>query len=224
MNQVRPPAPQLAAIEPYDPKYLPADIMISANENSSDVPFELRREIERAVRRVPFNRYPDPLANDLRDLIASANGLDRDQVLIGNGGDELLFDFALAWGGPGRKFLNLPPTFSVYKNNAQLTHTEIVDVHRLPDFSIDEDAVVARLAQGDIDYAIVTSPNNPTGDMTSETLIRRMCEAVGLAVTRLKRTAVGPLTLGKLRAGEYRQLKPSEIAGLRRNASGGKTK
>ena len=54
--------------------------------------------------------------------------------------------------------------------------------------------------------------------------IRRMCEAVGLAVTRLKRTAVGPLTLGKLRAGEYRQLKPSEIAGLRRNASGGKTK
>ena len=177
MNQVRPPAPQLAAIEPYDPKYLPADIMISANENSSDVPFELRREIERAVRRVPFNRYPDPLANDLRDLIASANGLDRDQVLIGNGGDELLFDFALAWGGPGRKFLNLPPTFSVYKNNAQLTHTEIVDVHRLPDFSIDEDAVVARLAQGDIDYAIVTSPNNPTGDMASETLVRRMCEA-----------------------------------------------
>ncbi|MBP0969533.1 MAG: rRNA pseudouridine synthase [Oscillospiraceae bacterium] len=51
--------------------------------------------------------------------------------------------------------------------------------------------------------------------------IRRMCEAVGLQVTRLKRTAVGPLSLGNLKAGEYRQLKPSEIAGLRRNASGG---
>ncbi|MEI2997901.1 MAG: hypothetical protein V8T51_01290 [Senegalimassilia faecalis] len=51
-----------------------------------------------------FNRYPELLANELRDMIAEANGLDRDQVLVGNGGDELLFNIALAWGGPGRKF------------------------------------------------------------------------------------------------------------------------
>ena len=125
MNQVRPPAPQLAGIEPYDPKYIPAEGMISANENSVDVPFEIRREVEREVRKVALNRYPDPLANGLRDMIADANGLDRDQVLMGNGGDELLFDMALAWGGPGRTFLNMPPTFSVYINNAQLTNTTI---------------------------------------------------------------------------------------------------
>ena len=52
--------------------------------------------------------------------------------------------------------------------------------------------------------------------------VRRMCDAVGLNVTRLKRTAIGPLSLGKMKAGEYRQLKPSEIAGLRRNASASK--
>ena len=150
--------------------------MISANENPLDVPFELRREIEREVRKVAFNRYPDPLANDLRDLIAEANGLDRDQVLMGNGGDELLFDMALAWGGPGRTFLNFPPTFSVYKNNAQLTNTTIADVPRLPDFSIDEEAVLARLAQGDIDFAIITSPNNPTGNLVSEDFVRKMLE------------------------------------------------
>ncbi|MBQ9004258.1 MAG: histidinol-phosphate transaminase [Eggerthellaceae bacterium] len=177
MNQVRPPAPQLADIEPYDPKYIPAKIMVSANENSSDVPFDIRREIERETRKVAFNRYPDPLANDLRDLIAEANGLDRDQVIMGNGGDELLFNIALAWGGPGRKFLNMPPTFSVYKNNAQLTNTEIVNVDRLADFSIDEDAVVARLAQGDIDFTIVTTPNNPSGNIASNDFVARACEA-----------------------------------------------
>ena len=177
MNQVRPPAPQLADIEPYDPKYIPAEVMISANENAADVPFELRREIEREVRKVAFNRYPDPLANGLRDLIAEANGLDRDQVLIGNGGDELLFDMALAWGGPGRTFLNMPPTFSVYKNNAQLTNTSIVDIPRLPDFSIDEEEVIARMAQGDIDYTIVTSPNNPSGNRVHTAFVQRMLEA-----------------------------------------------
>ena len=177
MNQLRPSAPQLASIEPYDPKYLPADVMISANENPLDVPFEIRREVERAIRKVPLNRYPDPLANELRDMIASANGLDRDQVLLGNGGDELLFDTALAFGGPGRTFLNMPPTFSVYVNNAQLTNTSIINVPRRADFKVNEDAVVERLAQGDIDYTIVTSPNNPTGDTVSDLLAKRMLEA-----------------------------------------------
>ncbi len=182
MKQVRPAAPQLADIQPYDPKYIPAEVMISANENTSDVSFELRREIERAIRKVPFNRYPDPLANDLRNMIAEANGLDRDQVVMGNGGDELLFNIALAWGGPGRTFLNLPPTFSVYKNNAQLTNTSIVDVPRLPDFSIDEEAVLARLAQDDIDYTIITSPNNPSGNVVDTSFVRRVLEATDALV------------------------------------------
>jgi len=177
MNRIRPAAPQLASIEPYDPKYIPADVMISANENPLDVPFEIRREVERAIRKVPFNRYPDPLANELRDMIADANGLERNQVLMGNGGDELLFDMALAFGGPGRTFLNMPPTFSVYVNNAQLTNTNIVNVPRRADFTVDEDAVIERLAQGDIDYTIVTSPNNPTGDKVTGAFVKRMLEA-----------------------------------------------
>ena len=182
MNAVRPAAPQLAGIQPYDPKYLPAEVMLSANENSLDVPFEIRREVEREVRRTAFNRYPDPLANDLRDMIAEANGLDRDQVLMGNGGDELLFDMALAWGGPGRTFLNFPPTFTVYANNAKLTNTAIVDVPRRADFSIDEEAVLARLACGDIDFTIVTSPNNPTGDLASFSFVKKMLEAADTLV------------------------------------------
>lgn len=182
MNSVRASAPQLAGMEPYDPKYLPASTLLSANENPSDVEKELRREIMREVRRVPLNRYPDPLANDLRDMIAEANGLDRDQVLLGNGGDELLFNTALAWGGPGRKFLNLPPTFSVYAANARLTGTEVVDVPRRADYAIDEEAVLARVAQGDIDYLIVTSPNNPTGQLAEPVFIKKLLEATDALV------------------------------------------
>ena len=177
MQAARPSAPWLAGVEPYDPKYLPADVMISANENPLDVPADVRRKIERALRRVPFNRYPDPLANGVRDVIAQANGLDRDQVLLGNGGDELLFDLALAWGGPGRTFLNTPPTFSVYGYNAMLTNTTVVDVPRRADFSVDEDAVCERLARGDVDFTIVTSPNNPTGNLVSPEFAERMLNA-----------------------------------------------
>lgn len=182
MNSVRASAPQLADLIPYDPKYLPADAVLSANENPHDVDQDIRREIKRELKRTAFNRYPDPLANDLRDMIAEANGLDRDQVLMGNGGDELLFNIALAWGGPGRTFLNMPPTFSVYENNARLTNTRVVEVARREDYSIDEEAVLARVAQGDIDYIIVTSPNNPTGELANETFMLQLLDATDALV------------------------------------------
>ncbi len=47
--------------------------------------------------------------------------------------------------------------------------------------------------------------------------IRKMCEAVGLEVARLKRTTVGPIKLGMLQPGEWRELKPAEV-GMLRNA------
>ena len=50
--------------------------------------------------------------------------------------------------------------------------------------------------------------------------VRRMCEALGLTVARLKRTAVGPLRLGMLPPGQWRELKKSELIALR-NAGGG---
>jgi len=45
--------------------------------------------------------------------------------------------------------------------------------------------------------------------------IRKMCEALGLTVTRLKRTSIGPLRLGMLKSGEYRELSKSEVAAIR---------
>ena len=49
--------------------------------------------------------------------------------------------------------------------------------------------------------------------------IRRMCEAVGLEVIRLKRNAEGPVKLGMLPPGEWRELKRSEVTALRNAAA-----
>lgn len=45
--------------------------------------------------------------------------------------------------------------------------------------------------------------------------IRKMCEAVGLEVARLKRNAIGPVKLGMLKPGEYRELTREELRALR---------
>lgn len=45
--------------------------------------------------------------------------------------------------------------------------------------------------------------------------IRKMCEAVSLEVARLKRTAIGPLRLGMLKPGDYRELTAEELRAIR---------
>ena len=52
--------------------------------------------------------------------------------------------------------------------------------------------------------------------------IRRMCEAVGLDVIRLRRSALGAVKLGMLQPGQYRELTSQEVTALRTAASRGK--
>lgn len=52
--------------------------------------------------------------------------------------------------------------------------------------------------------------------------IRKMCEAVGLNVKRLKRIAIGPLKLGMIQPGQWRELTKAEVAALRRAATNNK--
>jgi histidinol-phosphate aminotransferase len=172
VDRVRPPREELETLLPYDAKDVRADVMLASNENPHNLPGELLDKLADRVRNdIAFNRYPDPLAGHLRSLIAEANGLERSNVLVGNGGDEIILDLLLAWGGQGRKLIDLPPTFSMYGIDAQMTGTEVVRIPRLEDFSVDGDAVLARLAEGDIDIVIVSHPNNPSGTLTPETLL-----------------------------------------------------
>lgn len=182
MDRVRRSNERLDGLIPYDARNIPVEVFLSANENPEDVPAGIKKEIIEQLEALPFNRYPDPLAHDLREIIAQANGLEPGNVLLGNGGDEHLFNIFLAYGGPGRKFLNVPPTFSVYEANARLTGTEVVNIPRKADYSIDEEAVFERVAQGDIDLVIIASPNNPTGELAPETFLTQLLEATDALV------------------------------------------
>ena len=65
----------------------------------------------------------------------------------------------------------------MYEANARLTGTKVVNIPRKENFDIDEDAVLARMAEGDIDFAVITSPNNPTGKMANETFLKKLLDS-----------------------------------------------
>lgn len=168
--------PHLRTLEPYDPNFTPTRVNLSANENTYDVPAPARALIDEALAATPTNRYPDPMSNDLRDELAAWHGVSRENVIVGNGGDELLYNFLLAFGGPSRTLVNVPPTFSEYAFFASLTQTGVRDVWRDPEtFFPQADELVA--AAGEASLVILTSPNNPTGDVAPLELVARVCDA-----------------------------------------------
>ena len=117
--------PYLAGIEPYDPNFTPTRINLSANENTYPVPAGVREAIDAALAATSLNRYPDPMSNDLRDELAAWHGVTRENICVGNGGDELLYNYLVAFGGVGRTLLNCPPCFSEYAFFASLCQTEV---------------------------------------------------------------------------------------------------
>ena len=168
--------PDFADLTPYDPGFVDAQVILSANENNFGIPARVHEQMQNALRKTLLNRYPDPLAHDLRSEIASWHAVNPQNVLLGNGGDELIFNLLLAFGGPRRKMLNCPPTFSIYALYAQLTGTKVVHVPRLPEtFQLDTQAVAA--AAQDCDLVFLTTPNNPTGDVIDREWIARFAAA-----------------------------------------------
>lgn len=168
--------PYLADIEPYDPNFTPTRINLSANESTYPLPEGVRESIDAALAATPLNRYPDPMSNDLRDELAAWHGVGREGICVGNGGDELLYNFLLAFGGEGRTLAICPPDFSEYAFFASLTKTSVERVRRDADtFAIRPDALIDAASQADL--VILTSPNNPTGGMVPLDLTREVCKA-----------------------------------------------
>ena len=167
----------LQGFEPYDPAFTPCRVNLSANENTHKLPDSVVEAMRAAMVTTPLNRYPDPMANDLRDLLATRHGVRRANVMVGNGGDELLFNLLFTFGGPGHALITCPPDFSEYANFAKMCETPVVTVWRDPvTFEIDADALVAAAKADDAALVILTSPNNPTGNLVDPSIIRRLLD------------------------------------------------
>lgn len=183
MDRVVPPRPDVARLVPYDVPPPTVPVVLSANESPYNLPAEVLSRVREIVDTLAFNRYPDPTARALRQAIGARYGLEADNVIVGNGGDELLLDLLLAWGGPGRSCLSFPPGFAMYGIGCDVTGTGYVEIERDPEtFAVPVEAAVEMLAGGAAAIVIVCSPNNPTGTLTPREDIERLLAATEAVV------------------------------------------
>lgn len=116
------------------------------------------------------NRYPDPYQRDLKEELAAVKRVQTNQIIVGNGSDEILDLLFRAFCIPGKdKVVTIKPTYGMYDVLAQTNDVQIIEVPLDPDFNLDGEAILAS-AEG-AKMIVLCSPNNPTGNLLNRNVI-----------------------------------------------------
>lgn len=187
--------PELAGLEAYGAPQLDVPVCLNVNENPYGPTPAAVADIAAAVAvaAANLNRYPDREATALRSALAdylNSRALSPDaprlaaaNLWAANGSNEVMTHILGAFGGPGRRMLTFPPTYSMYPEYARGTHTELRTFQRAADFTLDPGATADFIAATAPDVVVLTSPNNPTGTAApAELLTAILAVAPGIVV------------------------------------------
>lgn len=164
----------IEAIEGYVPGEQPVDggfVKLNTNENpyppSPRVLSAVRKAADRSLRL-----YPEPMSRSVRSLAASIYGLAPENVLVGNGSDELLSILVRCFVGAGDRVAYPEPTYTLYDTLIAIQEGEKAAVSYLPDFSLPENFFSQAAA-----LTFLCNPNSPSGTLLSLDVIERVARA-----------------------------------------------
>lgn len=163
-NLVKPSVRNLTAYKAIE---LPCKVKLDANES----PYGFQAG---ALAKISTNRYPDPEAREFKNILAKRLEVLPQNILFGNGSDELIYYLITTFGGP---VLFPVPTFSMYGIISQALGEKTVSIQLDREFDIDIERTLAVIKREKPKIIFLSSPNNPTGNCFSSDKILRIIEA-----------------------------------------------
>ena len=175
---------QLTGMKPYQPGKsteevkemfgLDTIVKLASNEN----PFGFSSKVSEFLENQTINHaiYPDGYASGLRQALAKSVGVEQNQLLFGNGSDEIIMMISRALLQSGVNTVMATPTFPQYRHNAIIDGAEVREVqlangaHDLHEMArqIDDQTAVVWLC----------SPNNPTGMLINQQELEEFIQKV----------------------------------------------
>jgi histidinol-phosphate aminotransferase len=131
-----------------------------------------------AIREAASNiaLYPDPACYQLTHDLAEHWGVAPENLILGNGSDEIIQFIGLAFVQPGDEVLTAHPSFVRYEAAAVLNNGALVEVP-LRDHRFDLEAIATRLSDR-TRVIFIANPNNPTGSIVSRAELERFLDRV----------------------------------------------
>ena len=148
--------------KPYIPGEQPssAERIIKLNTNENPYPPSPSAVDKVAEEIKKLNLYPNPKSNPLRKVIASLHQISMEQVIVGNGSDDLLNLCVRAFADPNRSVGMLDPSYSLYEVLASIQGAQLT---RIPFASDDFELPLEKVTNCSANLFFLTSPHAPSG-------------------------------------------------------------
>ncbi len=153
---------KIRELKPYEPLKGDFKIRLDANESYFEITKNMQEKLFEALSKVKLNRYPDTMATELCTAFSNFYNLNLDNVVAGNGSDELI---SLLFNGfmlKGDKFACFENDFSMYDFYGYMGECECVLIPKNKDFSIDIDLCIKMCENNSVKLLIFSNPCNPT--------------------------------------------------------------
>jgi len=150
----------------YTPGEQPASGSRVVKLNTNENPFPPSPKVIQAIRQVDaetLRRYPNPTADTFRDAVGKLFGVSRDQIIAGNGSDDILTITTRTFVPPGGSLASPDPSYSLYPILAKLEDARFVTVPWLDGWDLPVDALVDTNANA----IYIANPNAPSGTYVS---------------------------------------------------------
>ena len=108
-----------------------------------------------------LNRYPDPNQYRLKQILSNQKKVGLENILIGNGSDEIIDLVQRVFGEPKEDSVIIcPPTYGMYEVYANINNLKIIEIPLTENFQLDTIEILSQKAK----ILYLCSPNNPTGN------------------------------------------------------------
>lgn len=129
------------------------------------------------------NRYPDPKQRTVKQLLSEIKNISQENILLGNGSDEVLDLIFRAFCEPNQdNIVTLPPTYGMYSVLANVNAVGIKAIHLDKNFQPKVEAIL-KAADNNSKLLFICSPNNPSGNgFEAKSIEKLITEFKGIVV------------------------------------------
>ena len=165
------PRADLEAFRAYGAQPVTADVKVNANEWADPNPAG-RYLTSRELDDILLNRYPSAAATaELRGTLATRYGIKPEQLIFGNGSNDVLLQVFFVFGGHGRTTLLFQPTYNMHQRLAVIAGGTVAEEQIGLPYDITLDVALRAMERTKPHIVAFTTPNNPTGNLIDEAII-----------------------------------------------------
>jgi len=168
--------PNVQSLKAYQVESFSGAIQLHANENPFPPSGELMALFRDCLQEIQLNRYPDPECRKLKQALSRKTGVPEENLVIGNGSDELIQLLLQIFCGGGDRVAFPDPAFGMYSIIARGMGLEPRPFPLDDRWSLQAGPLLGHMADCRAKILFLGYPNNPTGNCFAEAEIQKVIE------------------------------------------------